>query len=109
MWEKISFNKRAETREWESNWVLEPNRGMNLLSGEPVTKHVAVGALDEQATFNGLIKIWNTENHADYGIVSIQLVTAVEQLSLQWNFFSMGFNHVVSTHPFSFRLNHHMR
>jgi hypothetical protein len=34
MWEKISFNKRAETRDWESNWMLEPNRGTNLPFGE---------------------------------------------------------------------------
>jgi hypothetical protein len=87
MWEKISFNKRVETRDWESNWMLEPNRGTNLPFRESVTISVYVDAPDEQATLTGSIKIWNTENHADYGIVSIQLVTTVEQLSLQWNFF----------------------
>jgi hypothetical protein len=66
-----------------SNWVSEPNRGTNLLSGEPVIISVYVDTLDEQATFTGSIKIWNTKNHADYRIVSIQLFTAVEQLSLR--------------------------
>lgn len=39
-----------------SNWVSEPNRGTNLLSGEPVIISVYIDTLDEQATFTGSIK-----------------------------------------------------
>jgi len=73
--EKISFNKRAEIREWKNNWVFETNSGTNLPFRESVTISVYVDAPDEQATFTSLIKIWNTENHVDYGIVRIQLIT----------------------------------
>jgi C1A family cysteine protease len=99
----------AETPDWGSNWVFEPNSGMNLPSGEPVTVHVYIDVPDEQGTFTGSIKIWNSENHMDYGLISVQLVAPVEQLTLQRNYFTMGFDHFGLNDIFTFLLNHHMR
>ena len=82
----------AETPDWGSNWVFQPNSGINLPSGEPVTVSVYVDVPDEQGTFSGSVKIWNAENHADYGLISVQLVAPVEKTALQWNLFSKGFN-----------------
>jgi C1A family cysteine protease len=92
----------AEKPDWGSNWVFEPNSGMNLPSGDPVTVHVYVDVPDEQGTFTGSVKIWNTENHADYGIISVQLVAPVERTVLQWNLFCKGFNGALSKDILSF-------
>ena len=86
----------AELPDWGSNWVFVPNGGLDLPSGEPVTVSVAVDVPDEQGTFSGSIKLWNTENHADYGAVSIQLVTPVGLAVSLWKFTSKGFNFYVS-------------
>ena len=34
---------------------------------------------DEIGTFSGEIRVWNVENHNDYGKIPIQLETAVRQ------------------------------
>ncbi len=99
----------AETPGWGSNWVFEPNSGQNLPSGDPVTVHVYVDVPDEQGTFSGSVKIWNTENHADYGLISVQLVAPVEKTVLQWNLFCKRFDGTLSKDVLSFLLNHCLR
>jgi hypothetical protein len=85
-----------ETPAWGSNWVFEPNSGMNLPSGNPITVYVYVDVPDEQGTFTGSVKIWNTENHADYGIISVQLIAPIQKTVLQWNLFCKGFKGTLS-------------
>jgi C1A family cysteine protease len=92
----------AEIPAWGSNWVFEPNGGTDLPSGDHTTVHVYVDVPDEQGTFTGSIKIWNTENHADYGRISLQLVAPVEKNNLQWNLFWKGFYGSVAKHILSF-------
>jgi len=99
----------AETPEWGSNWVCEPSSGANLPSEETVTVHVYVDAPEQQATYTGSIKIWNTENHADYGLIPINLVTPVDQLFNQPTFFPYSFNQFTTTNQFIFLLNHSLR
>lgn len=86
----------AELPGWGSNWVIEPNGGLNLPSGEPVTVSVFVDVPDEKGTFTGSITLWNSENHADFGTVPIDLVTPVDLKAIQWTFSSRGFNFFVS-------------
>jgi hypothetical protein len=69
---------------------------MNLPSGNPITVYVYVDVPDEQGTFTGSVKIWNTENHADYGIISVQLIAPIEKTVLQWNLFCKGFKGTLS-------------
>jgi C1A family cysteine protease len=88
----------AETPDWGSNWVCEPSSGQNLVPGEPVTVTVYVDAPDEQGTFTGSITLWNTENHADSGIIPIELVTPVEYELYQWNVIQKSF-HLLGVHP----------
>jgi len=92
----------AETPTWGSNWVFEPNSGINLPSGNPVTVSVYVDVPDEQGTFSGSVKIWNAENHADYGLISVQLVAPVEKTVLQWNLFCKEFDGTLSKDILSF-------
>ncbi len=101
--------KIAEIPTWGSNWAFEPDSGTNLPSGLPVTVHVYVDAPDEQGTFTGSIKIWNTENHADYGIIPIHLVTPVEQFTLRWNSFNKRFDCLVLNDMVSFLQKHSIR
>ena len=77
----------ADTPDWGSNWVFEPNGGTNLPSEVPVTVSVYVDVPDEQGTFTGSVKIWNKENHGDYGYVTVHLVAPVEGTLLQQHFF----------------------
>jgi hypothetical protein len=63
---------------------------------------VYVDVPDEQGTFSGSVKIWNTENHEDYGLISVQLVAPVEKTALQWNLFCKGFNDAFSHNLLSF-------
>ena len=91
----------AETPAWGSNWVFEPNGGTHLPSNEPVTVQVYVDVPTEQDTFTGSLKIWNTDNHADYGTVSIQLITSYDQQNTQWTRLPSFFNYYHSTHPVS--------
>jgi C1A family cysteine protease len=80
----------AETPAWGSNWVFEPSSGTNLPSGSTTTVHVYVDVPTEQGTYSGQIKIWNTENHADYGTIPIHLVTPVEKIILQGQSLAKG-------------------
>ncbi len=77
----------AETPAWGDNWVFEPNGGVNLPSGNQVTVHAYVDVPDEQGTFTGAIKLWNTEDHTDYELIPIELIAPVEKSVLQWNLF----------------------
>jgi C1A family cysteine protease len=99
----------AETPAWGSNWVFEPNSGINLPSGGQVTVHVYVDVPDEQGTFTGSIKIWNTEDHMDYGLISIELVAPVEKTTLTWNIFWKGVQEVPSKDILSFLLVQSLR
>lgn len=99
----------AETPAWGSNWVFEPNSGINLPSGDQVTVHVYVDVPDEQGTFTGSIKIWNTEDHVDYGLISIELVAPVEKTTLTWNIFWKSVQEVPSKDILSFLLVQSLR
>ncbi|HWR64268.1 MAG TPA: C1 family peptidase [Candidatus Thermoplasmatota archaeon] len=92
----------AETPAWGNNWVFEPNSGINLPSGNPVTVSVYVDVPDEQGTFSGSVKIWNAENHADYDLISVELVAPVEKTVLQWNLFCKEFDDTLSKDILSF-------
>jgi hypothetical protein len=72
----------AETPAWGSNWAFDPPSGTSLPSGESVTVHVVVDVPSEQGTFTGSLKIWNTDNHADFGTIPIYLTTAYDDFSL---------------------------
>ena len=65
----------AEHPSWGSNWEFDPENGFYLLSGNSITVNVYVDAPAEQGTFGGNIKIWNSNDHSDYGLVSLQLKT----------------------------------
>jgi hypothetical protein len=71
---------------------------------------VYVDVPSQQGTFTGSVKEWNTENHADYGIIQVQLVSAVQQhTELQWNLFYRGFEGTTAENNLSFLLNHGVR
>ena len=72
----------AETPGWGNNWAFSPNGGLNLPSGDTVTVQVYVDVPTEQGTFTGSLKIWNTENHANFGTISVQLTAPVEKTTL---------------------------
>ncbi len=74
----------AETPSWGSNWAFSPNGGLNLPSGDTVTVQVYVDVPEEQGTFSGFLKIWNMENHANYGTITVQLTAPVEKTMLPW-------------------------
>jgi C1A family cysteine protease len=99
----------AETPDWGSNWVFEPNGGLNLAPDEPITVHVYVDVPDEQGTYTGSLKIWNMGDHTDYGLISIQLVAPVEKTVLQWDLFCKGFQGTVSNDILSFLQDHYQR
>ena len=73
----------AKTPDWGSNWEFEPDGGNDLPSGESTTVEVYVDVPSELGTFTGEIKVWNSENHADYGTVPIQLKVSFNQELLQ--------------------------
>jgi hypothetical protein len=67
----------AEIPSWGANWEFDPNGGTNLESGDSTTVHVYVDVPTEQGTFTGSIKILNSDNHGDYGVVPIELETPI--------------------------------
>jgi C1A family cysteine protease len=77
----------ADTPDWGSNWVFEPNGGTNLPTKVPVTVSVYVDAPNQQGTFTGSVKIWNKENHADYGLIAVHLVAPVQGEALWHHFY----------------------
>ncbi|MEM0466181.1 MAG: C1 family peptidase [Candidatus Thermoplasmatota archaeon] len=60
---------------WGANWEFQPANGVNLKSGQTVTVKVYVDVPTEMNTFTGSIKVWNTADHSDYGIIPITLKT----------------------------------
>jgi len=99
----------AESPTWGSNWIFEPNGGLNLPSGNQVTVQVYVDVPDEQGTFTGSIKLWNTEDHTDYGLISIELVTPVEKSVLRWSLLWEEYQKSVSMDILSFLFVHSLR
>jgi len=99
----------ADTPDWGNNWVFAPNGGVNLPSGDQVMVQVYVDVPDEQGTYTGSVKIWNTENHANYGIISVQLIAPVEKTTLQSNLFWKGFYSSLSKDILSPFLIHFLR
>ncbi len=87
-WEVASYPS------WGANWEFQPAGGSNLKSGQTVTVKVYVDVPSEMSTFTGSIKVWNTENHADYGIVSVTVQTSRDKSLLD----------VFSAHAFFKRL-----
>ncbi len=65
----------AEEPSWGSNWVLDPDGGIDLPAGDSVTVDVYVDAPEEQGVFSGSLKIWNVEDHGDAVQIPIQLET----------------------------------
>ena len=63
----------AEWPDWGQNWQFEPESGVNLPSGQSINVNVYVDVPIQTGTFSGEIKVWNNENHADYGVIPIQL------------------------------------
>lgn len=71
-------NRGLQQVSWEvaevpvkGTWILNPQTGI-LKAGESTTVDYIFTAPDTQNTdLDGYIKIWNTENHSDYDIISI--------------------------------------
>jgi hypothetical protein len=59
--------------DWGSNWEFEPESGSNLPSGDSITVDVYVDVPSQSGTFTGEIKVWNVEDHSDFGLVPVQL------------------------------------
>lgn len=76
-----------EVPEWGSNWEFDPDSGTNLPSGESITVDVYVDAPNEEDTFNGTVKVRNSDNHNDFGTVSITLKTPLIKNGFLWYFF----------------------
>jgi hypothetical protein len=72
-------NLSWEVKSWPNwgTWTLTPNQGDNLTPEDgPVTIDVVVIAPDKKKTkFSGEIKIVNSENSSDYGIIPVSLTT----------------------------------
>jgi C1A family cysteine protease len=68
----------AETPSWGTNWQFTPNSGTNLPDGQLITVEVYVDIPNEKGDFSGQIKIWNAENHQDYGTVPVHLKSALD-------------------------------
>jgi len=77
-WEVASYPTN-----WGNNWRFEPKQGDDLPSGESKTVKVYVDVPNEKNTFTGAIKVWNRNNHNDYGIVDITLTASMNQESSQ--------------------------
>ena len=62
------------------NWTFTPNAGTGLASGTWTTVSVSVVAPpDKKKTFNGTVKIVNTDNASDFSEITVSLVTPVNQ------------------------------
>jgi len=95
----------AETPTWGTNWVFQPNGGTHLPSEQQLTVQVYVDAPAQQGTFTGQIKIWNTDNHPDYGTIPVQLITPCDQQLLQSSLFPGFFTRFLFSHPISIPLH----
>jgi len=57
-------------------WSFTPSSGTNLTGGDSVTVHVVVVAPDEKnKDFQGDIRVYNTENPDDFGVIHVKLKT----------------------------------
>ncbi len=81
----------AATPSWGADWECQPNGGIHLPSNQITIVQVYVDVPSQQGTFTGQLKIWNNDNHADYGIVPISLVTSYDQEDILWTMFPSSF------------------
>ncbi|KAA0008277.1 MAG: hypothetical protein FE036_02405 [Thermoplasmata archaeon] len=88
--------KIAEYPEW-GKWKFEPEEMKYLKNGkEAIVKVTIVIPKEENKVFNGSIKVVNTENESDYGIVHVSIATSMHYerfsliellISFFWNYF----------------------
>ncbi len=71
----------ASVPDWGSNWQFEPDGGTNLPSGHSTTVGVYVDVPSQRGSYSGQVKVWNLENHADYGLVPISLTAPVDEVA----------------------------
>jgi len=70
----------ASVPAWGANWEFDPDGGRDLRDGQSRSVDVYVDVPSETGTYSGQVKVWNRENHADYGLVSITLVAPVGEV-----------------------------
>jgi hypothetical protein len=61
---------------WGTTWTFNPPSGSDLSPGSGTTVHVSVVApSNKTTTFTGTLKIENKDNHSDFVIIQVTLVT----------------------------------
>jgi hypothetical protein len=87
-------------------WSFTPSSGKNLTAGESVTVHVVVVAPDEKnKDFQGDVRVYNTENPDDFGVIHVRLKTPYS-LSYQTSLYQR-MNHLYETLQSLWRIHFH--